>query len=217
MIALLPVIGCGKNSKKDGITLDVQSEGNVSYEEYPSNEFEERVKKYSFDSYDEIVNLLDGDEAYAYIPIMGAKEPILLVTSYTYDNLDGKRAAIDATPYIKYADGKIRAGGVFTSGSTATPLALTDDGCVIIATHTSVEKDCLGDNGTDTPAVMVMSYIYTSYDEELKPESYGGFVRDKNTVIDNDGVRIAEDDEDAYNNAFLEYGRAKVINFTRVN
>ena len=213
---LLSLAGCSKDAK-DGVEVDIQGSGEQTDEEYPSNEFEERIGKYSFDSYDEIVGLLEGEEAYAYVDLMGADEPVLLVTSYTFDNLDGNQAAIDATPYLKYADGKIRAGSIMASGSTATPLALTDDGCIIVATHTSVEKDCLGENGTDTPSIMAMSYIYTSYNEDLKPETYGGFVRDKNTVIDNDGVQIAEDDEEAYNNAFLEYGRAKVINFTKVN
>lgn len=182
--------------------------------DYPANEFEERVGVYAFESYDEIIGMLEGEEAYAYVQLMGADEPILLVTSYTYDNLDGNRAAIDATPYLLYPDGKYKAGSIMASGSTATPLALTDDGCIIVATHTSVEKECLGENGTDIPGIMVMSYIYTECGDDGEPETFGGFVRDKNTVVNNDGVEIAEDDEQSYLDAFAEYEESEVINFT---
>ena len=195
---------------EEGLSLEEMEE----IGEIPANEFESRVGKTTFESYDEIIDLLEGSEAYAYVDILGADEPILLVTDFTYDNLDGNRASIDATPYVKYADGTYRAGSGFCSGSTATPLAMTDDGCIIIATHSSVEKQCLGDNGTDTKAIMVMSYVYMNYGDDLTPDSYGGFIRDKNTVVDNDGVEIAEDDEQAYLDAFEEYDNSTVIDFT---
>lgn len=200
----------------ENVPEDVPLDDMEPEEEYPSNEFEERVGKYSFDSYDEIVGLLEGEEAYAYVDVLGSDEPILLVTSYTFDNLDGNRAAIDATPYLKYPDGKYKAGSVMASGSTATPLALSDDGCIFIATHSTIEKDCLGDNGTDIPGIMVLKYAYVSYDDDLKPETYGGFLREENTVINNDGVQIAADDSKPYKDLFAEYETAQVINFTPI-
>lgn len=205
------------SANPDEVMEEVPLDDIEAEEPYPANEFEERVGKYSFESYDEIIGLLEGQEAYAYVDIFGAEDPILLVTSYTFDNLDGNRAAIDATPYIQYADGSVKAGSVFASGSTATPLALSKDGCIFIATHSSIEKDCLGENGTDTPSIMVLKYAYVSYGDDLKPETYGGFLRETNTVIDNDGVDIAEDDDKPYREMFDEYETAQVINFTVID
>lgn len=198
------------------VSLD-EIEAEPELGDYPSNEFEERVGKYAFESYDEILGLMEGAESYAYVDVLGADEPILLVTSYTYDNLDGNRAAIDATPYLKYPDGKYKAGSVLVSGSTATPLAMSDDGCIFVATHSTIGKYCLGENGTDVPGIMTLVYAYEEISEELKPESYGGFIREKNTVIDNDGTPIAEDDDQTIKDLFAEYEKAQVINFTPID
>lgn len=198
------------------VSLD-EIEAEPELGDYPSNEFEERVGKYVFESYDEIIGLMEGAESYAYVDVLGADEPILLVTSYTYDNLDGNRAAIGATPYLKYPDGQYKAGSVLASGSTATPLAMSEDGCIFVATHSTIGKYCLGENGTDVPGIMTLVYAYEEISDELKPESYGGFIREKNTVIDNDGTPIAEDDDKTIKDLFAEYEKAQVINFTPID
>lgn len=236
VIMMISLAGCGSNAKitVNGQTIfdssllqatdyDAELEGSDEewgdeglLEDYPSNEFEERVGQYSFESYDEIISLLQPGEAYAYVDIKGADEPILLVTSYTYDNLDGNMAAIDATPYLINPDGKYSAGSVFFTGGTATPIALTDDGCVILGTHETLSKQCIGENGTDYKGIMVMEYIYMNYDEEGNPGTYGGFIRTENTVVDNPGTDIAEDDAEAWAEAWDEYNNSTVVNFTVV-
>lgn len=229
-IMALSLAGCGRDARItiNGDTVfdasELASEGDdymelgdeCELEDYPSNEFEARVGKYSFDSYDEIISLLQPGEAYAYVDILGADEPVLLVAEYTYDNQDGNMAAIEATPYTISRDDKYAASSVFFTGGTATPIAVTDDGLIMLGTHQTIETQCLGENGTDYKSIMVMKYLYMNYDEEGNPASYGGFVRDKNTVVDNPGVDIAEDDSSAWEEAWEEYENATVVNFTVV-
>lgn len=181
----------------------------------PSNAFEERCGRDSFESYDEIVGLLKAPEAYAYVDIMGMDEPVLLVADDTFggDEL-GYRGALQATPYAKYADGKYHACSILCTISTGTPLAMSEDKMVYCATHDSMRVQCFGENGTDIPSIMVMKYVQAEYDDAGNPSKVTGFVRDKNTVVNNDGVKIAEDDVKAYKDAFAEYEKCTPIDFT---
>lgn len=181
----------------------------------PSNAFEERCGRDSFESYDEIVALLKAPEAYAYVDIMGMDEPVLLVADDTFggDEL-GYRGALQATPYAKYADGKYHACSILYTISTGTPLAMSEDKMVYCATHDSMRVQCFGENGTDIPGIMVMKYVQAEYDDDGNPSKITGFVRDKNTVINNDGVEIAEDDVKAFKDAFAEYEKCTPIDFT---
>ena len=77
------------------------------------------------DTFTQIVDtkLSDG-MGYANEKIGG--EDVLLVSSGTYDNLDGNMASIDAAVFI-YKDGKIEEAGKVCCGGTAYPLAIKDD------------------------------------------------------------------------------------------
>lgn len=195
----------------------VGDEGIPADEFIPSNSFEERVGKDSFDSYDEIIGLLQAPEAYAFANIKGSDEPVLLVAEDTFggDNL-GYHGALEATPYIKLADGKFHAGSNFFTISTGTPLAVSADGLVYCATHDSMTTLCLGDNGTGIKGIMCMEYVYTNFGEDGKPDTFGGFIRTENTVVNNDGVAIAKDDEAAFKQAFEDYENCTVIDFIPV-
>ena len=185
----------------------------------PNNFMEERVGKDTFDSYDEIISCLQPGEAYAYVDVYGGDEPVLMITDYTYDNLDGNMAAIEASPYIKLSDGKYAFGGLLFTQGTATPIAVSDDGMIYLADHHEVTVECLGENGTDVKGFMVMKYVYETFedlDDGTVATTYGGFVRDKNTVVDNDGVEVAEDNGDELAKAFEEYAACKPVNFTVV-
>lgn len=190
-------------------------EGIPEGEFIPSNAFEERCGRDSFESYDEIVGLLKAPEAYAYVEIMGMDEPVLLVADDTFggDEL-GYRGALQATPYAKYPDGTYRACSLLFTISTGTPLAVSSDKMVYCATHDSMSVQCFGENGTDIPGIMVMKYVQAEYDDAGNPSKVTGFVRDKNTVVNNDGVEIAEDDVKAYKDAFAEYEKCTPIDFT---
>lgn len=185
--------------------------------DYPSNSFEERVGKTSFESYDEIIGLLEGDEAYALVNVKGYDGEVLLVTDYTYDDLLGHIATTECTPYTVKSNGVCSADSLIVSGGTATPVKLDKDGVLCTATHMSVDKSCYGTNGTDDVGIMVLATVYADeLDDNGNPKSVGGFVRTENTVVDNDGKDVGSNDTDIYNQMFDDYNNAEEISFTRV-
>lgn len=210
----------GNGVSEDNVSVDSEVSENMAGEgdfDYPSNAFEERVGKTAFESYDEIISLLQPEEAYAYVKIKGYDSEVLLVASGAYDNLDGNMAVIDAVPYTKKADGLYTADSMFYSGGTATPLAIDDEGLLYCATHHEVQKLCYGENGTDIPSIMVMESVYVdSFDDEGMPKTVGGFIRVDNTVIDNDGTEVTPDDVAMFDKMYEDYNNAHVINFTVV-
>lgn len=193
-------------------------EGDMGAGDYPSNELEERTGKTSFDSYDEIIGLLEGDEAYALVNIKGYDGQVLLVAESVYDDLLGHMATIECTPYTVKADGKVSADSLLFSGGTATPLAMDKEGNVFTATHQSIDKQCYGENGTDNNGIMVMTYVYTEeLDDNGVPKSVGGFKRINNSVYDDDSVNLKEDDIDSWTQIWDEYEKAEPINFTKIS
>ena len=195
------------------------SENDIAIEEdYPSNALEERVKKTSFDSYDEIIGLLEGDEAYSLVNIKGYDGKVLLVADIVYDDSLGHIIATECTPYTIKSNGKVTADSLFFSGGTATPLAIDKDGIVFTVTHQSIGKQCYGENGTDDNAIMYMTSIYTeSLDNNGIPESISGFTRTENTVIDNEGKDVNKNDTKLWIQLWDEYEKAEPINFIKIN
>ena len=201
---LIATVGCARTAKA----------GIPEGEFIPSNSFEERVGRDTFDSYDEIIGLLKAPEGYAFVDIKGADEPVLVLAMETFGGKElGYNGALEAYPYLKGADGKVRAGSGFFTISTGTPIAVSDDGIVYCATHNTMTTLCIGENGTANKGIMCMKYVYTEYGEDGKPATFGGFVRTKNTVVNNDGKQIAENDEAAFKQAFAEYEKCTVIDF----
>ena len=188
---------------------DVLGEGQF----VPSNSFEESLGRDTFDSYDEIISLLEKGMAYAYVEIIGADDPILLVnTEGTYDYGDGTMAAIEATPYIKTSDGTVSSGSILSSGGTAYPLSVKD-GIIYCGSNHTMEGSCLTNN-KDCPGIMGMFYLYEDFDENANV-TYGGFIRDTNDVLE-PGADVAEDDGKPLEDAFESFNAATPIAFTIV-
>lgn len=191
--------------------------GDMEVGDYPSNEFEERVGKTSFDSYDEIIGLLEGDEAYALVDIKGYDGQVLLVAEAVYDDLLGHMATIECTPYTEKYDGRVSADSILYSGGTATPLAMDKEGNVLTATHMSIDKQCYGENGTPNSGFMVMASVEAEeLDDNGIPTSVIGFRRTKNSVVDDDCVFLNGDEVDLWTQLWEEYEKAEPISFTKV-
>lgn len=191
----------------------------VPLENYPINDFEARVGKTEFDSYDEIISLLSNGEAYSLVKMSGYDGDVLLVASGAYDNWDGNMAAIDATAYTVKASGKVSGDSVMSCGGTAYPLAIDDKGLIYCCGHHEVTAYSYGANGTDNPGLMIMKTISVSeFDENGDPKTVIGFYRDPSniSVIDDDTTDYAENDVEALNEAFEEYEKTTVVNFTVV-
>lgn len=199
-------------------TLDPSEQpvGDEGAGDYPSNAFEERVGKTSFDSYDEIIGLLEGDEAYALVDIKGYDGKVLLVAESAYDDLLGHMATTECTPYTIKANGKATADSLLLSGGTATPLAMDKDGVVFTATHQDIGKQCYGDNGTDNKSVMMMASVYAEeLDDNGVPKAVSGFTRTTNSVVDDDSVFLNGDEVELWSQLWDEYAKAEPINFTK--
>ena len=193
-------------------------EGDEGAGDYPSNEFENRVGKTSFDSYDEIIGLLEGEEAYALVDMKGYDGKVLLVAEAVYDDLLGHMATIEATPYTIKADGKATADSLLVSGGTATPLAMDKDGFVFTATHQNIDKQCYGENGTENNSMMILTSVYTDeLDDNGVPKTVSGFKRTKNSLVDDDCVFFDGDEVETWTQLWKEYEKAEPISFTKVS
>lgn len=180
---------------------------------YPSNELEAELGRDTFESYDEIISLLKPGMSYGYAEILGADEPVLIVNmSDVYDNEDGNKVAIDATPYIKKGDGSVYAGSVLVSEGTAYPISVLD-GIIYTGGGHFVEGSCITNN-VETPGIMNIFNLYEEYDDEGNV-SYGGFIRDTNDVMQ-DGAEVAADDNKPLADAFSAYEKAEPVIFTVV-
>ena len=179
----------------------------------PSNALEEAVGRDTFDSNDEILSLLTPGMAYGYADIMGADEPVLLLaTEGVYDNGDGTMVTIQAVPYIKMSDGRVRSGSLLSSGGTAYPISVLD-GIVYCGSNHSMEGACI-DTSQDSPGIMDIFYLYESFDEAANC-TYGGFIRETNNVMEA-GRDIAEDDGKPLEDSYKEFEKAKPVAFTVV-
>ena len=128
--------------------------------------------------YADIIDNLTDDQWYAFAAI-GKGVDVLLVTDYTYDNLDGNMAAIDATIYAPNKDGEVIEYTKMQAAGTAYPLAVYDD-CLYVCTGHSVHK-CFVDseNGALTTKEYAgetfdtdgnATYSYLSLEEETEGE-----------------------------------------------
>lgn len=181
----------------------------------PSNDFEEVIGRDTFESYDEIISLLDKGMAYGYADVLGADEPVLFVAAtspYVYDNGDGTMVTIQATPYLKTADGEVKSGSLLSSNGTAYPLAVLD-GVIYCGSNHSMEGACIS-NDYENPGIMDLFYLYEEFDTDANA-TYGGFIRDTNSVLQ-EGTEVKEDDDKALKDSYEDYGKAKPIAFTVV-
>lgn len=112
------LVGCGKeqavvaNNETANVDTSVEEESNIT----------SPVLK-AMDAYDSVISGLQPGQAYAFADMCDTYDA-LLVTDYTYDNLDGNIAAIDATIYGLDNDNNVIELGRVTSEGTAYPLAI---------------------------------------------------------------------------------------------
>ena len=81
-------------------------------------------------TYEELVASLHAGQSYAYAPICQGGDA-LLVTSYTYDDLEGHIATYEATVFIE-KDGALEKVTTVQTAGTAYPIAVAKDNSLIL-------------------------------------------------------------------------------------
>ncbi len=109
------------------------------------------------DTFTQIVDKkLENGMGYANVTVQGTN--LLLVSSGTFDNMDGKMAAIDATGFEYKGDAILEVGSI-SSGGTAYPITL-NDGYLYCGGNHFVSKYTVADD-----KLTVMESIHVVYDE----------------------------------------------------
>ena len=175
----------------------------------PSDFLQERVGRDVFSSYDEVIGLLEKDNGYAKVEVKGYDGEVLLITDYTYDNLDGNIATIQASVYT-LEDGNVKNVGNVMSYGTAYPLSIKD-GIIYCAGNHAFDTCCIS---SDTHAVMMMTSIMEDFDTNGNP-SYTGFIREDNSLSD-DGKEVEIDSQEDFYKYFDLLQDTEIINFTVV-
>ncbi len=88
--------------------------------------------------YEEFIASLHAGQSYAYAPICEG-EDALLVTGYTFDDLEGHIATYEATIFIE-KDGAIQKVTTVQTAGTAYPVAVAGDNSLILSSRNSIQK-----------------------------------------------------------------------------
>lgn len=112
----------------------------VSTSDYSSNSTDEASEGSTlFSSYEDLIASLHVGQSYAYAPICEG-EDALLVTSYTFDDLEGHMASTESTIYVVGSSNTVEKVTTVQCGGTAYPIAITNDNYIITASNNSIKK-----------------------------------------------------------------------------
>ncbi len=154
------------------------------------------------DTFTQIVDKLQAGQGYANATI--GDEDVLLVTEYTFDNID-QIAAIDAEIY-RYDNGAPKYIGYITAGGTAYPLAIKDGELYACGNHFA--KKYVMMNGS----LMIDEEAYVNYNGEGDP-TYFLISEVKSVTTGADG----QVEDDSYMSAIYdEYMSGEIIEFNAV-
>lgn len=179
--------------------------GNAAAAVTPENEAEEVTEPFTNASelYADIIDTLTDKQWYAFAEISPDTD-VLLVTEYTYDNLDGNMAAIDSTIYAPDKDGKVIEYSTVQAAGTSYPLKVYE-GCLYVCTGHCVNKLYID---TKNGAVMTKEYAEEVFDESGNSTYYYMSLDDESEGEDPDNARLKKL-FDEFNN------KATVINFSQ--
>ncbi len=178
-----------------------------------SNFLEERAGKYEFESYDEIISLLESGEGYAYLKIDGYDGEVLAITDMLYAWDEDTSAAISVSLYTPcgYIEGNpIYDIGDFQTGGTAYPIRLSDDGILYVCNNRTFGKVKVSTQGLAYYA----EKTNISYSED-GTATVEGFTCEDGNMVDAQ-LRTDVTTEDEFNALFDGLDDIPVISFTRV-
>lgn len=151
-------------------------------------------------NFSELIASLHAGQSYAYAPICEGSDA-LLVTSYSFDDLEGHMATYEATIYIE-KDGSVEKITTVQSGGTAYPIAVTDDNSLILCMRNSVVKGHIHE-GTDKFVITEEAHVnYTEAED-------GDFHNYK------EGVADIPSDSSLYDELTEAYQKSDILSFTK--
>ena len=172
----------------------------------PSDFLQEREQKDCFESFDEIISLLQPGEAYAIIQMKDAKGDLLVITDGTYEDGKGNMVAMNGYVYGKTDRGITNIGNVFSSDK-AYPLAC--DGEVLYTAGT--QEYCSYFMMEDGTGLMVEDYIWESTEDGKT--SYVGFLRSEKSFDEACETQVEENDAESFRQRMDVYASKPVIQF----
>ncbi|WP_026653457.1 hypothetical protein [Butyrivibrio proteoclasticus] len=89
-------------------------------------------------TYEEMIESLHAGQSYTYAPIYEGEEA-LLVTSYTFNDMEGHQGTYEAAVYVEGADG-VKKVTTVQSGGTAYPLAVSKDNTLVACMRNSIQE-----------------------------------------------------------------------------
>lgn len=181
-------------------------------EDYPDNFMEDRTGQFVFDSYDEVISKLEGEEAYGYAKVTGSDEEVLFITDSTFGGYDAP-AAMQCYCYLANADGKYECVGLAFSDSTATPISISEEGYILEGHHDRITAYAFD---KDDRGFMAVESLYVEWSDNGETGTYGGFIRESNS-IKAPQTEIAADDSASFEKAFAAFDKATPIAFTVVS
>lgn len=201
IVSVMALAGCGGNVNESADTL--QTEESITVSEVASEEESGVVGPFAanLEKYDKIISQLNKDQWYAFADI-NKDYDVLLVTDYTYDNLDGNMAAIDATLYGLDENGDVYELGTVQSAGTAYPLSVYNQCLLYGGNH------CVHMIFVEGGSMITKLYADEIFDEEGNA-TYSVFDYDEH-------FEGNVDDDTKLMEMYDIYGQATVINFTKV-
>lgn len=200
--------GCGNTSSTDSsqnsesessqVSDSTAESSDTASEEATQESADEVSESTTASSYDELIASLHMGQSYAYAPICDG-EDALLVTSYTYDDLEGHMATYEATIYVEGTNGIEKITTVQTSG-TAYPIAVSSDNCLILSDRNAIQKAYV-DKASSSYVVAEQSSVTFTADGE---ESYSNYIKD--------AAEIATDST-VYDELSDEYLASEILSF----
>ena len=185
------------NEEQNAAAEDTSNEEQkTDAEDTPNADNSEKVELPS--TYAELIDSLHAGQSYAYAPIYGG-EDALLVTSYAFDDLEGHQATYEATIFIEKS-GSVSKVTTVQSGGTAYPIAVAKDNSLILSMRNSVQKAYI-DKETGEFVITDESNIKYTADEE---DSYHNYTNGSSEVTA---------DSSLYDELSEEYLGSEILNF----
>jgi hypothetical protein len=196
------ISGCGKTTVEDSGATNVESAAENDTKDTTA-ETAENITDSSDSSksntYEELVASLHAGQSYAYAPICQGGDA-LLVTSYTYDDLEGHIATYEATIFIE-KDGTLEKVTTVQTAGTAYPIAVAKDNSLILSNRNSIQKGYVDKETGKYVVTAEASIDYTN----VEAEEYHNYQKDVSDV---------PTDSSVYDMLSEDYGNSEILSFT---